>query len=47
MIHFNKTVTSGGIDPHKSNESRERDICYYWHFLDKGFKYQKNVMIYW
>ena len=22
------------------NVSKERDICHYWYFLDKGFKYE-------
>ena len=28
-----------GIDINKTNTSKGCDICHYWYFLDKGFKY--------
>ena len=28
---------------YKKNKSTECDICYYWQFLDKGFKFQLCV----
>ena len=31
---------SEGIDLNKSNKSKEWDICHYWYFLDKNFKYE-------
>ena len=27
----------------KTNESKECNICHYWYFLDKGFKFQPTV----
>ena len=27
----------------KTSESKECDICHYWYFLDKGFKFQPDV----
>ena len=27
----------------KTSESKEYDICHYWYFLDKGFKFQPDV----
>ena len=29
-----------GIEINKTNTSKECDICHYWYFLDKGFKYK-------
>ena len=34
---------SKGIDVNKTRESKECDICHYWYFLNKGFKFQINV----
>ena len=34
---------SEGIDVNKTSESNECNICHYWYFLDKGFKFQPNV----
>ena len=30
---------SAGIDVKKTSESRECNICHYWYFLNKGFKF--------
>ena len=34
---------SKGIDVNKTSESKECDICHYWCFLNKGFKFQIDV----
>ena len=34
---------SEGIDVNKASESEECDICHYWYFLNKGFKFQPYV----
>ena len=34
---------SEGIDVSRTSQSKECDICHYWHFLIKGFKFQPNV----
>ena len=34
---------SEGIDVNKTSEWKECDICHYWHFLKKGFKFQPNA----
>ena len=31
---------SEGIDINKTNAIKECNICYYWYFLDKHFKYE-------
>ena len=31
------------IDVNKTSKSTECNICHYWHFLIKGFKFQPNV----
>ena len=28
-----------GIDINKTSASKECDLCHYWYFLDKGFKF--------
>ena len=33
------------IDINKTIPSEECDICHYWYFLNKGFKFQPNVCI--
>ena len=32
-----------GIDVNKISASKQCDICHYWHFLNKGFKFQPIV----
>ena len=39
MLEYDRTDISEGIDINKTNASKECDICHYWYFLDKGFKY--------
>ena len=43
MIYYDTIAASEEIDVNKSNESKECDICQYWNFLDKVFKFQMNV----
>ena len=40
MLEYERIDVSEGIDPSRSNKSKECDICYYWYFLDKNFKYE-------
>ena len=40
MLEYERIDVSEVIDPNRSNESKECDICRYWHFLDKTFKYE-------
>ena len=43
MLYYHRTDVSKGIDVNKTSESIEYDICYYWCFLNKGFKFQTYV----
>ena len=43
MLYCYRIDVSGGIDVNKTSESKECDICHYWYFLYKGFKFQPNV----
>ena len=43
MLYFHRTEVSEGIDVNKTSESKECDVCHYWYFLNKGFKFQPNV----
>ena len=40
MLYDDKIDVSKGTDVSKTNASKECDICHYWYFLDKGFKYE-------
>ena len=43
MLYFDRIDVSEGIDVNKTNKLKECDICYYWYFLNKGFKFQPNL----
>ena len=40
MLEYDRIDISEEIDINKTNASNECDICYYWYFLDKDFKYE-------
>ena len=40
MLNYKGIDILEWIDVNKTNTSKECDICHYWHFLDKGFKYE-------
>ena len=40
MLEYHRIDISEEIDVNKTNASEEYDICHYWYFLDKGFKYE-------
>ena len=43
MLYYDRIDISEGIDVNKISASKECDICHYWYFLDKGFKFQADV----
>ena len=43
MLEYDRIDISEEIDINKTNASKECDICHYWYFLDKGFKYEANL----
>ena len=43
MLYYDATYVSEGIDVNKTGESKEFDICHYWYFLDKVFKFKPDV----
>ena len=42
MVYYDRIDISKGIDPSKSNKSRECMICHYC-FFNHGFKFQDYV----
>ena len=42
MLHYDRIDISKGIDPTKSNDSKECMICHYW-FYNHGFKFQDLI----
>ena len=42
MLYYDRIDASEGTDVNKTSKSKECDICHYWLFLDKGFKFQPN-----
>ena len=45
MIYYDRIEISKVIDINKTNASKERDICLYWHCLNKEFTFQSYVAI--
>ena len=43
MLCYDRIYVSERIDVNKTRESKEGDICHYWYFLDKRFKFQAYV----
>ena len=43
MLYDDRIDISEGIDVNKTSESKECDVCHYWHFQNKGFKFQAHV----
>ena len=43
ILYFDRIVVSEGIDVSKTSESKECNICHYWRFINKGFKFQTYV----
>ena len=43
MLYFDNIDVLEGIYVNKTRESKDCDICHYWYFLNKGFKFQANV----
>ena len=43
MQYFDRIDFSQGTAVNKTSASKECDICHYWYFLNKGFKFQPNV----
>ena len=43
MLYYDRIDDSEGNDVNKTSASKECDICHYWYFLNKGFKFQWNV----
>ena len=39
MLYFDIIDVSEGIAVNKTSESKECDVCHYWYFLNKGFKF--------
>ena len=39
MLEYDRVDILEGIDIDKKNKSKEFNICHYWYFLDKSFKY--------
>ena len=40
MLEYERTDVSEGTDLNKTSNSKECDICHYWYFSDKNFKYE-------
>ena len=43
MICYDRIDVSKGIDVCETSKSKECDICHYWYFLNKRFKFQRDV----
>ena len=43
MLYYDRINISEGIMFYKTSESKECYFCYYWYFLNQGFRFQANV----
>ena len=43
MLYYDRIDLTEGIDVNMTSESKECDICRYWYFLNKGFKFQPYI----
>ena len=43
MLYYDTINISKGININKTNKSKECDICHYWYFLEKDFKFQPGA----
>ena len=43
MLEYYRIDISEEIDINKTNASKECDICHYWYFLGKSFKYEPYI----
>ena len=43
MLYYPRIDGSVGNNINKTNESKECNICHYWYFLGKWFKFQADV----
>ena len=43
ILYFYRIDVSEEIDVNKTSVSKESDICHYWYFLNKGFKFKLYV----
>ena len=43
MLYCDRIDVSEGIDINKTSASKEYDVCHYWYFLNKCFKFQPYV----
>ena len=43
MLYYDRVEVFEGIDVIKTSESKRCNVCHYWQFLYKDFKFQPNV----
>ena len=43
MLEYDRIDISEGIDINKTSASKECDVCQYWYFLGKSFKYDPHL----
>ena len=39
ILYYDRIEVSEGTDVNKTSKSKECDICHYWYFLNKSFKF--------
>ena len=43
MLYCDRIGVPGGINFNQTSASKECDICHYWYFLDKRFRFQPYI----
>ena len=45
MLYYNGIDVSEETNVNKARKTKTCDICHYWYFLDKGFKFPPDICI--
>ena len=43
ILYYDRIDVSEVTDVNKTSASKDYDICCYWYFLSKGFRFQSNI----
>ena len=43
ILYHDRIDVSEDADVNKTSESKDFNVCHYWYFINKGFKFQPDV----
>ena len=45
MLYYDRIDVSEGVDVNQTSESKDCDVCHYWYFLNKEFRFHQMCAI--